>query len=52
MDFRYKFHVLRGTTYTYMTTASMEEKDSVEAVDGTGSFEGYKPRSEQELVSY
>ncbi|KAH8766271.1 hypothetical protein BGZ57DRAFT_827594 [Hyaloscypha finlandica] len=42
------FHVLRGTTYTYMTTASMEEKDSVEAVDGTGSFEGYKPRSEQE----
>ncbi|KAI9162761.1 Flavonol synthase/flavanone 3-hydroxylase [Paramyrothecium foliicola] len=42
------FQTLRGVTYTYMMTASMEEKDAASAVKGTGSFEGYKPRTENE----
>ncbi|KAF4986773.1 hypothetical protein FGRMN_10680 [Fusarium graminum] len=42
------FQTLRAVTYAYMTTTSQEEKDQAETVQGTGSFEGYKPRTTEE----
>ncbi|KAM3421579.1 hypothetical protein BST61_g1966 [Cercospora zeina] len=42
------FAKLRAITYTYMMTATPEEKDAVSYINGTGSFEGYKPRTREE----
>ncbi|UPX20277.1 uncharacterized protein EKO05_0010514 [Ascochyta rabiei] len=42
------FQKLRAITYTYMMTATAEEKDAASTVNGTGSFEGYKPRTDEE----
>ncbi|KAJ4388547.1 hypothetical protein N0V93_006005 [Gnomoniopsis smithogilvyi] len=42
------FQTLRKVTYDVMT-ATMEEKDRDTAVEGTGSFEGYKPRTPEEI---
>jgi hypothetical protein len=44
-----KFTKLKEITITYMETTPPEQKDKDSAVQGTGSFEGYKPRSENEL---
>ncbi|OXV06913.1 hypothetical protein Egran_05321 [Elaphomyces granulatus] len=42
------FQTVRDITYTYMLETGNEQKDRDSSSSGTGYFEGYKPRSQEE----
>jgi len=45
-----RFQTVRDITYTYMLETGNEQKDRDSSAPGTGYFEGYKPRSQEEKV--